>query len=55
MLAFAFRFVFVVIYIGFKRFLVFVDAPSLFFVVIYMGFKEFAKRNLPNQITVAHS
>ena len=36
---FAFRFVFAVIYMGFKRFLVFFDAASLFFVVIYMGFK----------------
>ena len=35
----AFRFVFAVICMGFKRFLVFVEASSLFFVAIYMGFK----------------
>ena len=35
----SFRLVFAVIYIGFKTFLVFVEASSSFFVAIYMGFK----------------
>ena len=35
----AFRFVFAVICMGFKRFLVFVDGASPFFVAIYMGFE----------------
>ena len=36
----AFRTVFAVIYMGFKRFLMFTEASSSFFAAIYMGFKE---------------
>ena len=39
MVRFAFRFVFAVICMGFKRFLVFWLGSSSFFVAIYMGFK----------------
>ena len=38
--SFAFRFVFVAICMGFKRFLVFFVGASSVSVVIYMGFKE---------------
>ena len=36
---FAFRFVFAVMYVGFKTFLVYKPGSSWFFVAIYIGFK----------------